>query len=86
MTFAKRWDSANLELQKEKKQLPQSLDASFDLGTASALPNTQSKDKEGPSTARKGKEGTGRKEKEKTTLAGSKKDLEYADPSQGVQG
>ena len=40
------------------------------MGAASAPPNTWSKDKEGPSTARKGREGTARKEKERPTLAG----------------
>ena len=57
------------QLGKEKKQLPRSHDASFDVGTASAPPDTQSKDKEGPSTARRGREGTGRKDKERATLA-----------------
>ena len=38
------------------------------MGAASAPPNTRSKDKEGPSTARKGREGTARKE-ERPTLA-----------------
>ena len=39
------------------------------MGAASALPNTRSKDKEGPSMAREGREGTARKEKERPTLA-----------------
>ena len=39
---------------KGKKQLPQSLDASYGIGAASAPPNTRSKNKEGPSTARRG--------------------------------
>ena len=50
------------------------------MGAASAPPNTRSKDKEGPSTARKGREGTARKgregtarkEKERPTLAGQR--------------
>ena len=58
-----------LQQWKEKKRLPRSLDASFDVGAALAPPNTRSKDKEGPSTARKGREGIGRKDKEKATLA-----------------
>ena len=57
---------------KGKKRLPRSLDASFDVGTALAPLNIQSKDKEGPSTARRGREGTGRKDKERATLAGQK--------------
>ena len=55
---------------KGNLRLQRSLDASFDVGAASAPPNTRSKDKEGPSTARKGREGIGRKDKEKPTLAG----------------
>ena len=55
---------------KRKKQLLRSFDASFDVGTTSTPPNTQSKDKEGPSTARRGREGTGMKDKERATLAG----------------
>ena len=69
---AEHQDSANLGSRKGKKRLPRSLDASFDVGTASAPPNTQSKDKEGPSTAKRGSEGTGRKDKERATLAGPK--------------
>ena len=42
------------------------------MGAASAPPNTRSKDKEGPSTARRGKEGTTRKDKERPTLAGQR--------------
>ena len=42
------------------------------MGVASALPNTRSKDKEGPSTARKGREGTARKDKQRPTLAGQR--------------
>ena len=57
---------------KGKARLRRSLDASFDVGAASAPPNTRSKDKEGPSTARKGREGIGRKDKEKPTLARQK--------------
>ena len=57
---------------KGKVRLRQSLDASFDVGAASAPPNTRIKDKEGPSTARRGREGTARKDKEKPTLAGQK--------------
>ena len=57
---------------KRKKRLPQSLDASFDVGTASAPPNTRSKDKEGPNTAKRGMEGIGRKDKERATLAAQK--------------
>ena len=57
---------------KEKARLRRSLDASLDVDAALAPPNTQSKDKEGPSTARRGREGTGRKDKERPTLAGQK--------------
>ena len=57
---------------KGKDRFRRSLEASFDVGAASALPNTRSKDKEGPSTARKGREGTARKEKERPTLAGQR--------------
>ena len=71
-SFAERRDSANLGSRKEKKRLPRFLDASFDMGIASAPPNTQSKDKEGPNTAKRGKEGTGKKDKERATLAGPK--------------
>ena len=76
MSSAERRDLANLGLRKGKKQLPRSLDASFDLGTASAPVNTRSKDKEGPSTTKKDMEGSGRKEKERTTLAGTKQSHE----------
>ena len=54
---------------KGKAQFQQSLEASFDVGAALAPSNTRSKDREGPSTARKGKAGTARKEKERPTLA-----------------
>ena len=54
---------------KGKKQLPRSLDATFDVGTTSDPPNTQNKDKERPSTTRRGREGTGKKDKERATLA-----------------
>ena len=47
---------------KGKARFRRSLEASFDMGAASALPNTWSKDKEGPSTARKGREGTARRD------------------------
>ena len=57
---------------KGKAQFRRSLEASFDVGAASAPPNIRSKDKEGPSTARKGREGTGRKDKERSTLAGQR--------------
>ena len=57
---------------KGKARFRRSLEASFDVGAASAPPNTRSKDKEGPSTARKGREGTARKEKERPTLAGQR--------------
>ena len=57
---------------KGKARLRQALDASFDVGAASAPPNTRSKEKEGPSTARRGMEGTTRKDKERPTLAGQK--------------
>ena len=57
---------------KEKARLRRSLDASFDVGATSALPNTRSKDKEGPSTAKRGREGTARKDKERPTLAGQR--------------
>ena len=75
MKFAQLQDLANLGFWKGKKQLPQSLDVAFDLGIASA-PNTQSKDKEGLSTAKRGREGIGRKEKERTTLVGIKQSRE----------
>ena len=55
---------------KGKVRLRRSLDASFDDGAASAPPNTRSKGKEGPSRTRKGREGTGRKDMERPTLAG----------------
>ena len=42
------------------------------MGAASAPPNTRSKDKEGPSMAKKGREGTARKDKERPTLAGQR--------------
>ena len=73
---AERQDLANLGLRKGKKRLPQSLDASFDVGIALAPPNTRSTDKEGPSTAWRGREGTGRKEKERATLVGTKQSCE----------
>ena len=57
---------------KEKSRLQRSLDASFDVGATSAAPNTRSKDKEGPSTARRGREGIGKKDKERPTLARQK--------------
>ena len=57
---------------KGKARLRRSLDASFDIDAASAPLNTRSKDKEGPSTTRRGKEGIGRKDKERPTLAGQK--------------
>ena len=57
---------------KGKSRLRRSLDACFDVVAASAPPNTRSKDKEGPSTARRGREGTSRKDKERPTLAGQK--------------
>ena len=57
---------------KGKARFRRSLEASFDVGAASAQPNTRSKDKEGPSTARKGREGTARKEKERPTLSGQR--------------
>ena len=57
---------------KGKSRLQRSLDACFDIDAASAPPNKRSKDKEGPSTARRGKKGTGRKDKERPTLAGQK--------------
>ena len=69
MNSAQPQDLANLCLRKEKKQLLGSFDASFDLGTTLAPPNTQSKDKEGPSTAKRGRKGTGRKGKERSILA-----------------
>ena len=72
MSSTERWDVATLGLRKGKKRLPRSLDASFDLGTTLVPPSTRSKDKEGPSTARRGREGTKRKGKEKTTLVGRK--------------
>ena len=57
---------------KGKKRLPRSLDASFDMATASVPPNTRSKDKDGPITARRDREGIGKKDKERATLAGPK--------------
>ena len=57
---------------KGKARLRRSLDASFDDGVASAPPNTRSEGKEGPSRARKGREGTGRKDMERPTLARQK--------------
>ena len=57
---------------KGKARLRRSLDASFNVGAASAHPNTQSKDKKKPSTARRGKEGTTKKDKERLTFAGQK--------------
>ena len=57
---------------KGKARMRRSLDASFDVGAASAPPNTRSKGKEGPSRARKVREGTGRKDMERPTLAGQK--------------
>ena len=57
---------------KGKARLRRSLDASFDEDAASAPPNTRSKVKEGPSRARKGREGTGRKDMERPILAGQK--------------
>ena len=55
---------------KGKARFQRSLEASSDVGAASTPPNTRSKDKEGPSTATKGREGTARKDKERPTLAG----------------
>ena len=57
---------------KGKSRLRRSFDACFDVGVALAPPNTRSRDKEGPRTARRGREGTGRKEKERPTLAEQK--------------
>ena len=57
---------------KGKSRLRRSLDASFDVGATLAPLNTRRKDKEGPSTARRGKEGIGKKDKERPTLAGQK--------------
>ena len=56
---AEHRDLANMGSQKGKKRLPQFLNASFDVGTALAPLNTRSKDKEGPSTARRGKRALG---------------------------
>ena len=58
--------------------MPWFLDASFDFGTASASPPqyTRSEDKEGPNTIGKGREGTRKKGKERTTLAGTKQSRE----------
>ena len=58
---------------KGTARLPRSLNASFDVGVASAPPNTRSKGKKGPSWARKGGEGTGRKDMERPTLARQKR-------------
>ena len=57
---------------KGKSRLRRSLDASFDVGAASALPNTRSKDKEGPSIAKRNREGTSKKNKERPALARQK--------------
>ena len=57
---------------KGKARFRRSLEASFDVSGASAPPNTRSKDKEGPSTARKGRKGTARKDQERPTLAGQR--------------
>ena len=57
---------------KGKARLRRSFDASFDVGAASVPPNTRSKGKEGPSAVRRGKEGIGRKDKERPTLAGQR--------------
>ena len=65
-------DDALPQRGKRKAQMRRSLDASFDIGAASAPPNTRSKGKEGPSTARRSKEDTSRKEKERPTLAGQR--------------
>ena len=54
---------------KGKARLRRSLDASFDVGAASAPPNTRSKGKEGPSRVRKGREGTRRKDMVRPILA-----------------
>ena len=69
---AEHRDSTNLGLRKGTNRLPRSLDVFFDVDTASAPPNTRSKDKERLSTAKRGREGTGRKDKERATLAGPK--------------
>ena len=65
-------DNPLLQRRKGKARFRRSFEASFDVGAASAPPNTRSKDKEGPSTARKGREGIARKEKERPTLAGQR--------------
>ena len=57
---------------KGKSRLRRTLEGCFDVTAASAPSNTQSKDKEGPSTTRRDKEGTSRKDKERPTLAGQK--------------
>ena len=57
---------------KRKSQLRRYLDTSFDVDATSAPQNIRRKDKEGPSTARRGKEGTSRKDKERPTLVGQK--------------
>ena len=57
---------------KGKARLRWSLDASFDVGAASAPPNTRSKDKEGPSMAKRDREGSARMDKERPTLAGQR--------------
>ena len=62
-------DDPLLQRRKGKARFRRSLEASFDVGVASAPPNTRNKDKEGPSTARKGREGTARKDKKRPTLA-----------------
>ena len=67
-----RRDLANLGLRKGKKQLPRSLEAAFDLGTILIPPNTRSKVKEGSNIKKRVREGTRKKVKEKTTLAGIK--------------
>ena len=65
-------DDPQPQRRKGKARFRRSLEASFDVDAASAPPNTRSKDKEGPSTARKGREGTVRKDKERPTLAGQR--------------
>ena len=78
MRSAQHRDLANLRLRKEKKQLPQSFDASLDVNTTSAPPNTRSKNKEGPNIGKNGRKGTRKKVKEKITLAGIEPSCESA--------
>ena len=54
-------DLANLGLRKRMKQLAQSFDTILNINIVLVPPNTQNKDKEGPSTEKIGRKGIGRK-------------------------